>query len=262
MSESDQKQQSSARYTVTLNGSEWAVAKYGMVEFLRIHPIWRVVVAILGVASGVVYVAAFAGLFSGLKFGNFSGFVFFFVSPFLLWLATVSGPSFQLVFPDAQASKERQTAEKNFEQSRTPEDALKLDFTRLNEYYAINQTQARSSFRWAILSMFIGLGTIIAGIWLFYFKTNQPDTFMASLSTAAGCVVNVISGLFLYLHSKTQGRSFQYYDQLARLQRVSLAMRLVDEHKDPEKQTEARNLVIRHLLVASKEESLIPAAQR
>lgn len=75
---------------------------------------------------------------------------------------------------------------------------------------------------------------------------------MAALSTAAGCVVNLISGLFLYLHSKTQDRSLLYYEQLARLQKLSIAMRLVEAHKDPDKQTEARNLVIRELLASSK----------
>jgi hypothetical protein len=49
---------------------------------------------------------------------------------------------------EAQASKERQIAEKKFEESNTPEDALNLDLKRLDEYYVINQAQARSSFRW------------------------------------------------------------------------------------------------------------------
>jgi hypothetical protein len=255
MAPQPEDQQTVARYKVTMGGSEWSVAKYGIVEFLRAHPFFRALVAILGVASGLLYI----GTFVGLKFpGNISGFVFFFLSPTLLWLATVAGPSFQLTFPAAQAEKERQTAEKQFEESKSPEDALRLDFTRLNEYYIINQTQARSSFRWAIFSMFIGLGTIVGGIWLFYFRTSQPDTFMASLSTAAGCVVNIISGLFLYLHSKTQERSFRYYEQLARLQRLTLAMRLVDRHENPDKQADARNRVIHQLLEQSADQSLAP----
>jgi hypothetical protein len=252
MSEDAQKVQSATRNTVTMSGSEWSVATYGIVEFLRVHPIWRALVAVFGIVSGLAYVATFAGLTFPK---NFSGVVFLFLTPWLLWAATVSGPAFQLVFPSAEASKERQIAEKQFEQSRTPEDALNLDFTRLNEYYVINQAQARSSFRWALFSMFIGFGTIIAGIWLFYFRTTKPDTFMASLSTAAGCVGNFISAMFLYLHSKTQDRSLHYYQQLARLQQVSLAIRLVDDYKDPEKQTEARNLVIKALLSESNEKS-------
>ena len=225
-----------------------------MIEFLRARPAWRAAAAGLGIASGLVaIVLAFAGSKIALPyiplFPYFLGFV---VAPWLLWVASVSGPDFQLVFPVAQASKERQIAEKEFQESNTPEDALKLDLKRLNEYYVINQAQARSSFRWAVFSMFVGFGTIIVGIWLFYFRGTQPDKFMTALSTVAGCIVNLIPGLFLYLHSKTQDRSLHYYEQLARLQKLSIAMRLVEAYEDPHKQTEARDLVIRELLAGCK----------
>jgi hypothetical protein len=61
-----------------------------------------------------------------------------------------------------------------------------------------------------------------------------------------------ISGLFLYLHSKTQGQSLHYYQQLARLQRVSIAIRLAEAHKDPRQEQIARNLLIRELLASSR----------
>jgi hypothetical protein len=190
---------------------------------------------------------------AGIKIPGLTfSYIFIWVSPWLLWVATISGPTFQLVFPAAQASKERQLAEKQFDESQAPEDALKVDLKRLTEYYVINQAQARSSFRWAVFSMFIGFGTIIAGIRLFYFRESQPDKFMASPSTAAGCVVSLISGLFLNLHSKTQDQSLRYYEQLSQLQKLSIAIRLVDSHTDADKQTEARNLVIRELLAESK----------
>jgi hypothetical protein len=207
--------------------------------------VWRVVVAVLAVASGLLGLVTI----SGAKIPWVSPFVLLvFVTPWLFWLATVSGPSFELVFPAEKASVERQIAERQFDVSQTPTDALNLDFKRLEEYYAINQLQARSSFRWAKFSMFIGFGTIVAGIWLFYFRVNQPDKFMTTLTTAAGCVVNMVSGLLLYLHSKAQDRSLQYCEPLARLQRLSVAMRLVEAHKGSSQQTEARNLVIRELL--------------
>jgi hypothetical protein len=253
MPESDQKSETRALTAVTMSGSRWAVATYGIVEFLRTHRAWRFVVAVLGIASGLVLLPTLVGLLKipGLGFPeNIIALVL--VPPWLLWIATVSGPSFKLEFPAAQASKERQIAEEQFEESDKPEDALELDLKRLNEYYAINQAQARSSFRWAVFSMLVGFGTIVSGIWLFYFRSAQPDKLMAGLSTAAGCVVNVISGLFLYLHSKTQDRSLHYYEQLARLQKLSIAMRLVDAHQDSDKKTEARNLLIQELIATLK----------
>jgi hypothetical protein len=170
----------------------------------------------------------------------------------LMWIATLSGSAFKLVFPTEQASEERRVAEQTFESSQTPEDALQLDLKRLNEYYAINQAQARSSFRWAVFAMFVGFATIITGIWLFYFRAAQPDKYMATLSTAAGVVVNLVAGLFLRMHSRTQDRSLHYYVPLARLQKLSMAIRLVEAHTDEAKRTEARNLVIRELLSGSR----------
>jgi hypothetical protein len=257
MAEDDQKPQVRPRHTVTLGASRSSAVNYGAIEFLRAHPKWRVLAAVLGIAAGLIAIdlmvtTGHAGLKVAYPYLNLPLFLGFLIAPWLLWIAAVSGPDFQLVFPVAQASNERRLAEKEFEESNTPEDALKVDLKRLNEYYVINQAQARSSFRWAVFSMFVGFGTIIVGVWLFYFRSTQPDKFMAGLSTAAGCIVNLISGLFLYLHSKTQDRSLLYYEQLARLQKVSIAIRLVEAHWDPAKQTEARDLVIRELLASSK----------
>lgn len=252
MSTNDQNVQSPPRHTVTLGSSRSSAVNYGIIEFLRVHPIWRAVAAVLGIAFVVLAFGLWVIGYSGIKIPPIAFPLFLFVAPWFLWVATVSGRDFQLVFPVAQASKERQIAEKEFDESNTPEDALNLDLKRLNEYYVINQAQAKSSFRWAVFSMFVGFGTIIVGIWLFYFRGTQPDKFMAALSTAAGCIVNLISGLFLYLHTKIQDRSLHYYEQLARLQRLSIAIRLVEAHEDAAKQAEARDLVIRELLASSK----------
>src|SRR5690349_11969523 len=81
----------------------------------------------------------------------------------LLWLAVISGPSFYVYIREARATDERIEAEEKFKASPDTYAALDLDAKRLNEYYTINQSQARSSFRWAIFSMVVGLGTIIAG---------------------------------------------------------------------------------------------------
>lgn len=236
-----------SRWVHTLNGP-WRPQTYGIIQFLRVHPVYRRIVAVAGVAACIAAVGGWSGLIPGL---TFKWVVFMSIGPWLLYVATLSGPDFEVVFPQQQAAQERAEAEKQFEQSKTTEDALKLDLTRLNEYYVINQGQARSSFRWAVFSMLLGFGTIICGIWFFYFRTSQPDIFMASMSTAAGIVVNVISGSFLYLHSKTQDRSLHYYEQLTVLQKLTLAIRLADTHEDAAARREARDLVIKALISES-----------
>lgn len=243
-----QQTKKSARYTTTLDGSRFSVVKYGVVEFLRTHKFWRATVAIVGITIPIFWLA----LNVGLKIPGISPasvfLVFILTTPELIWAAVVSGEDFELVFPTKDASQERQLAQDKFEESKAPEDALDLDLKRLNEYYRINQEQARSSFRWAIFSMLLGFATIIAGVWMFYFGKATPDTFMASLSTVAGIVVQLISGLFLHLHSKIQDRSLYYFLQLSKLQRVSIAIRLAEAHKNPADEHAARNLLIREIL--------------
>jgi len=52
-----------AKIRVTMSAtSDWAVGFYGIVEFLRVHPVCRAFVAILGIASTVLFIAGFAGL--------------------------------------------------------------------------------------------------------------------------------------------------------------------------------------------------------
>ena len=48
---------------------------------------------------------------------------------------------------------------------------------------------------------------------------------MAGISTAAGCVVNLVSGLFLYLCFKMQERATSHYEQLSQLQKLYVAIR-------------------------------------
>jgi hypothetical protein len=147
MSTNDQNVQSPPRHTVTLGSSRSSAVNYGVIEFLRFHPIWRAVAAVLGIAFVVVAFGLWVIGYSGIKIPPIAFPLFIFVAPWFLWVATVSGRDFQLVFPVAQASKERQIAEKEFDESNSPEDALNLDLKRLNEYYVINQAQAKSSFR-------------------------------------------------------------------------------------------------------------------
>lgn len=242
-----QAQAATRRYTINMGGGEWSVAVYGIVQFLRGKWYLRAVFAAVAVVIGVLAIAQWSGL---KLFGSSVSLLFIgmFCCPWLLWVATVSGNDFELQFGSSRATAERQQAERDFEQSAAPEDALTLDMRRLNEYYVINQAQAKSSFRWAVVTMVVGFATIITGVWMFYFRTEKPDVFMTSLSTAAGIVVNIVSGLFIHLHNKTQDRSLHYYQQLAQVQKVATAIRLVDAHKSDRAQVEARNLVIKYLM--------------
>src|SRR5712692_6942823 len=133
MSETGNKEQaaaSSARWVHTLNGP-WRTETYGIVAYLRVHPAYRRIVAVVGVVACILAVAGWTGLIPGLSFKYVA---FIIIGPWLLHVATISGPEFEVTFPQRQAAQEREEAEKKFGESKTAENALKLDLTRLNEY--------------------------------------------------------------------------------------------------------------------------------
>ena len=63
--------------------------------------------------------------------------------------------------------------------------------------------------------------------------------------------MNIVSGLFLRLHSKTQDVALKYHDQLMRLQRLQLAMKLAKELPDDQDKLSAMARIIDRLTKAS-----------
>jgi hypothetical protein len=163
----------------------------------------------------------------------------------------LASPDYNVFVAPAPEVEERERAEEVVKESPTPRSVIELDSARLTEYYTINQVQARSSYRWAIVGFLLGFGTILCGIWLFYFRQDSKSESMAWLTTIAGVVTNAVAAMFLYLYNKTHERSLYYYNQLARVQMIDLAIRLVESHNDEAEKSKAKNKVIAELLMAS-----------
>jgi len=237
---------------IGLSRSSFNIVAYGVIQYLKGKTFLRTVIFISGLLSLILAIVVYLNLLPMPSVQLAGKIGFFITGGLLLWMAVVSGSNFRVYIREDQATRERITAEEQFENSPNPSAALELDTKRLNEYYTINQGQARSSFRWAVFAMLSGLGTIIAGIWFFYLRQGLQDTFMTSLSTAAGLVVNAISGLFLYMHNKTKEQSVYYYDRLVRLQHISIAIQLAGTHGSEKAREDSTNKVIEYLLQSSE----------
>jgi peptidoglycan/LPS O-acetylase OafA/YrhL len=232
-------------YSVRLSGTIFNVILVGIVNYLKERKKIRAVAAVAGfifLAIGSITYIIPEWIFNKLSPPLLV------IGGLLLFSAILSGDRFILVVGDPPEVIERREAEEHIKDTKDPYASLNLDIKRLNEYYAINQSQARGSFRWAVFAMLCGFATIIAGIWIFYIKKDSPDTFLTSLSTASGLVINIISGTFLYLHNKTQKRSLFYYGQLIRIQQLGLAIRIAETHSDEREKTIAKNKVIDEIL--------------
>ncbi len=169
----------------------------------------------------------------------------------LLYFCALAGPGYNVfVAPDPETA-ERERAEVEVRKSSTPKSVLELDSARLTEYYAINQTQAKASFRGAVVAFLLGFGTILLGIWLFYLRQESKSESMAWLTTIAGAVTNAVSAMFLYLYNSTREMSLYYYNQLIRVQMIDLAIRLAESQADDGEKTKARNKILGDLLAIS-----------
>jgi hypothetical protein len=236
------------QYDVRLSSSVRNIILVGAVNIARESRALRIIAGVLG--SALLLGGALSPLIR-LRIDAFSAISS--PGPMILGLAlllpvVLASKSFNLLFAEEPEVEERREAEEEIGESQNPFAWLELDAKRLSEYYAINQAQARGSFRWAVFAMFCGLATIVSGVWLFYLRPGSQDAFLTSLSTAAGVVINVVSGLYLYLHNNTQRRSLYYYGQLVRVQQLGLVIRLAESHDKAEDRSEARNRVIAEIL--------------
>lgn len=240
------------KYSVRLSGSITNLLLVGIISVLKDKKAARALAGFLGLFILVVGVVAY--IIPDWEFRRFS--VPLLLSGLGLFLAfTLSGQNFDVFVGAPQEVEERKEAEETFKDSKDPYASLQIDSKRLSEYYAINQAQARGSFRWAVFAMFCGLTTIIGGVWIFYLR-ETPDTFLTSLSTVAGVVINTISGLYLYLHNKTQRRSLFYYNQLVRIQQLGLAIRIAESHNEDQEKSSSKNKIIDQILLVVKETTI------
>lgn len=245
-----------ARWTYYLDSGLLDQILYTTSGFLRGKPKLRGIVFGSALVLTVVLALSWAGVIKGI--GSLTGLVvplYLFILPVLFRAAIYSGPEFSVQFRADEVQQQEDEAIERFRLSQAPQDAVSLDEARLNTYYEINQAQARSSFRWAIAMMVLGFSTIVSGIWIFYFRGPQVDTLLTALSTVAGMVSNLISCLFLSLHSKTNDRSYLYYKELADIRRIKLAVQLA-ETSGEENRTMAINQVIAHLLATVSHDNI------
>lgn len=233
------------RFTLNLSGiGIFGIAIYGVAEFLRGKRVLRGVVGALGVIVILAHPLASAGIklpLVGIQW---------MIGVLLIYLSVISGRDFYLHFGYLEDQRELEDTEKRLENTSDPEDFIGLDKARLAEYYSINQAQAKASYRLAVVGIISGMALVICSLWAF---TRDPmgDRLGPWLSAGGGIAVNIVSGLFLRLHSKTQDVALKYHDQLMRLQRLQLAMKLAKELPDDQERQSAMARIIDKLTEAS-----------
>jgi len=129
-------------------------------------------------------------------------------------------------------------------------DTIQLNLNQLSEYYVINKSQARNSFRFSVFAVISGLVTLVAGVWIFYLRT-PPNIEMSIISGAAGVLIQFIGAAYFYLYRTSLEQLNFFFAQLVKMQDTMLSVKLCEQIAPEEKQAALRERIILTLLERS-----------
>jgi hypothetical protein len=109
----------------------------------------------------------------------------------------------------------------------------------LSRYYAETLDQAEQSYYLALFTALIGLGVFVAAAFYIFLSKGE----YATITIISGAVVEVISGVGFYLHSKTLPAMMDNSNRMDRMHRYLLSYALCENLPDPQKQTALAELM-------------------
>ncbi|GAB3865950.1 hypothetical protein GCM10028824_05670 [Hymenobacter segetis] len=128
-------------------------------------------------------------------------------------------------------------------------NTIQLSLNQLNEYYAINKGQARSSFMFSIFAIVIGLITILGGIWLKYFEVIKIE--VTYLTTIAGVISEFIGAAYFFMYKKSIEQVNLFFGQLIKIQDTMLSINLAKNNPNAERRSNLEERIILSLLERS-----------
>jgi len=153
-----------------------------------------------------------------------------FAAPFIILLyATLIASSPQQGDELAPIRKEREEIRDRIKE-KEPDifDTIQLNLNQLSEYYTINKSQARNSFRASVTAIIVGFLTIIVGIWVFYLP-GHPIPNLTYMSVIGGILLQFIGGAYFYLYNKSLAQLNFFFARLTIMQDTMLSIKLCDQ---------------------------------
>lgn len=130
---------------------------------------------------------------------------------------------------------------------------LELNLNQISEYYTINKSQARNSFRIGASAVILGFGTILAGVGMVYFKDGSAGTSLTVpiLTSVAGVIGQFIGAYCFYLYNQSSKQVATFYGRLSQVQDTMLAVKLCDMLEDQSKRGSTIVRIISALIARS-----------
>src|SRR5690348_14084488 len=87
---------------------------------------------------------------------------------------------------------------------KTTDALVKAQFTISREYFHQTFTQARSSFRWAMLVATLGFVGLLLAVW--FMMVMRPQD-LSAVSIIGNVVIQATAGVIFYIHTRAAKRS-------------------------------------------------------
>ncbi|MDP2316759.1 MAG: hypothetical protein Q8P41_27940 [Pseudomonadota bacterium] len=242
-------------WRIRLSSGVVSVIFTGTTYFLRTYPAVRIFAAVAGwilIAAGLalptygvlVAIGAIRGVAS---LASALGTAALVPGAYLVLAGVASSPKWLVYVGELREVAERREFEEEIRKNKTnpydPIVRIALDSKRLDEYYAINQEQARVSFYWALIAMTAGFATMVLSVVAVGFHGADPKVLTG---VGAGVSLEAVGAGFLALYRRSQRLASEYSDHLIRLQRVALAVELI--HQAGEQATDQQVSITRDVV--------------
>lgn len=123
---------------------------------------------------------------------------------------------------------------------------VSINLRNLEEYYDLVKISNKKSFYASLTMSTFGVLIIAGGLIVSYFMDEFKD--ISYIATAAGLLVEIISGLMFYLYSKTVLQLKEYHDSLIDVQNVLLSFKLIEDTQNEQIKSEVMKQMIENLI--------------
>ena len=215
-------------WTHTIQGGDWNVVKYGIVEYLRKRPRMRAATAILGLVWMFGWLLSFGGF--KWSFALLPAVSAWFVSPVLLWMAVVSGPDHSLTFappkaPDPPAAPALPAGKNSL---LNPEDS---GMEALNSTCSAVRNQAKGAYQGFLFFLITGMGVSLVNLILLGMHAafiHYGHAWLYVWATAG--VFFLLSMIQLVRSAMLERRTSRLEDKLIALQGTVTALKFIERN--------------------------------
>lgn len=170
-------------------------------------------------------------LAAGLVFALFQGIVVYFGIYLFSWL-------YYRFWQKEAIESELENIQKDIDKDFFT-NLVRLNFKYIDKYYLQTQVQADKSFILSCIAAVVALIITVVGIIMMFRGYTQP----AYVTTAAGVLGELVASVFFYLYNQTVIKMGEYHQKLVLTQNISLALKICEEMKEPERSQSKSSLI-------------------